>query len=424
MTYTALQYEDSVLPNDRTGTYNRLAGKYIHGIAACKVLDEETDTGDAPSPTLSIDRRAAEPLHRQVAKAVRRHIVDRDYASGAALPSETDLAGVFGVSRQTVRQALAQLASEGLLERVVGRGTFITTPRKARTGIVSCIVTRLHDELIARIVDGAEHVGRAAGLRLEVANALGDPDLERRCAESATVGADGVIIFATATEAATGTARMLQQGGLPFVLVDRAIASISADLVTADNVAGGALLARHLYDLGHRRVAIVRRAYDVASTVHEREQGFRSIFEDAGVPRADVPVIYAPGHLISAWDYLSLPSLADHPDVRAIAGGLAQLRPTAAFAINDITGVQTVLAAQSLGWGVPDTISVVGFGDDSQSRTCVPALTTVHQDASEMGRQAMGLLIERLAAPSLPARLVRLPVRLVQRASSGVCSAC
>jgi DNA-binding LacI/PurR family transcriptional regulator len=369
----------------------------------------------------AVDRNGATPLHRQVTNALRRSILEGGYPVGTALPSETELALAFGVSRQTIRQALGPLAGEHLLERVVGRGTFVAARRRPRTGVIACIVTRLVDEMIARLVDGAERAGRAAGLRLEVANALGDPELERRSAESAAASADGVVIFATGGTAAIATGALLQRTGTPFVLVDRGIPDLSADLVTADNVRGGALAAEHLLGLGHRQIALIRRRDDGVTTVVEREHGFLTALEEAGVPRQEVATVVAPGRMVTAWDYLRLPSLAEHPDIAAIAAGLAQFGPTAAFAVNDITALQTVLAARSLGWGVPGRLSVVGFGDDSHARTCVPALTTIRQDPSEMGRQAMDLLIARLAEPSRAATIIHLPVSFVARESSGPC---
>jgi len=166
-------------------------------------------------------------------------------------------------------------------------------------------------------------------------------------------------------------------------------------------------------------MVVVRRQGDDISTVEEREHGFRAAFAAAGITTEDTPSIFAPGHLISAWDYLRLPSLADHPDVYAIAASLKRLRPTAAFAINDITGVLTILAAHRLGWRVPETLSVVGFGDDSHSLTTYPPLTTIHQDPLEMGRQAMLLLVDRLETPAGEPRVIRLPVHLVVRAVRG-----
>jgi GntR family transcriptional regulator len=66
----------------------------------------------------------------------RKHVLVREYVRsvivnaepGTPAPSERDLAEQFGVARMTVRHAIDALVAQGLLERVAGRGTFVTTP--------------------------------------------------------------------------------------------------------------------------------------------------------------------------------------------------------------------------------------------------------------------------------------------------------
>jgi GntR family transcriptional regulator len=66
-----------------------------------------------------------------------KHVAVREYvrdlllgaAPGTAAPSERELVERFGVARMTVRQAIDALVSDGLLERVPGRGTFVAEPR-------------------------------------------------------------------------------------------------------------------------------------------------------------------------------------------------------------------------------------------------------------------------------------------------------
>jgi len=67
------------------------------------------------------------PLHRQVYLVVRDAINRGEYGPGAALPPEEELAKRFGVSRVTVRTALAALARDGLIHRRQGRGTFVSS---------------------------------------------------------------------------------------------------------------------------------------------------------------------------------------------------------------------------------------------------------------------------------------------------------
>lgn len=73
-------------------------------------------------------RHGSAPLYQQVADRLRRKIAAGDYAVGAQLPSEEDLCQEFGVSRITVRAALAQLVDAHLLRRQRGKGTFVAPP--------------------------------------------------------------------------------------------------------------------------------------------------------------------------------------------------------------------------------------------------------------------------------------------------------
>lgn len=72
------------------------------------------------------DRRSAVARWGQVARELRHQIEQQELQPGAQLPSENELAEIYGVSRITVRQALSVLAEEGLVERRHGTGTFVS----------------------------------------------------------------------------------------------------------------------------------------------------------------------------------------------------------------------------------------------------------------------------------------------------------
>ena len=80
--------------------------------------------------TASISRL---PLYRQIEEAVRERIRSGELQPGAQVATETELMVEYGVSRATVRQALAGLVAEGLLEIRRGLGTFVTAPRFEHT---------------------------------------------------------------------------------------------------------------------------------------------------------------------------------------------------------------------------------------------------------------------------------------------------
>lgn len=79
------------------------------------------------SPILEAD--SASPLYRQLMRRLRADIAAGVYPAHSRIPSEQALCEGYGVSRVTVRKALAELTREGLLQRQQGKGTFVSAPR-------------------------------------------------------------------------------------------------------------------------------------------------------------------------------------------------------------------------------------------------------------------------------------------------------
>src|SRR5215216_1198420 len=78
-----------------------------------------------------IDRRSPVPFYFQLKQLIRDEIAGGGWRPGERIPSEHALCDYFSVSRTTVRQALAELESEGLLHKEKGRGTFVAEPRSS-----------------------------------------------------------------------------------------------------------------------------------------------------------------------------------------------------------------------------------------------------------------------------------------------------
>jgi len=110
--------------------------------------------------------RQRELKHVQVREHVRALIADAP--PGSAAPSERELVAHFGVARMTVRQALDALVSEGLLERMPGRGTFVAR-RKPRIGVINSYSEEMRRRgflpesltLLARVEQAGPGVARA-----------------------------------------------------------------------------------------------------------------------------------------------------------------------------------------------------------------------------------------------------------------------
>jgi len=78
--------------------------------------------------TIDLDRSSPEPLHRQLARFLEDAIRRGQFKPGDRLDSESMLTTRFGVSRITLRQAVASLVNAKLLVRKQGKGTFVTVP--------------------------------------------------------------------------------------------------------------------------------------------------------------------------------------------------------------------------------------------------------------------------------------------------------
>ncbi|WP_194919367.1 GntR family transcriptional regulator [Catenulispora rubra] len=87
---------------------------------------------------------ASQPLYERIEKQLRRRLDSA--ADGDPFPSEPRLAEEFGVSRMTVRAALAGLERDGMLERVPGRGSFV---RKGAAHRPVGVLLSFHDQALA-----------------------------------------------------------------------------------------------------------------------------------------------------------------------------------------------------------------------------------------------------------------------------------
>jgi GntR family transcriptional regulator, transcriptional repressor for pyruvate dehydrogenase complex len=105
--------------------------------------------------TVAFEQLHLEPAYRKVAAALLVRITDRSLATGDRLPSELELARQFGVNRSTVREAMRELESAGVLRRQ--RGSKLMMVSRPETEIVADGVSRalaLHDVSIRHVFDG------------------------------------------------------------------------------------------------------------------------------------------------------------------------------------------------------------------------------------------------------------------------------
>jgi LacI family transcriptional regulator len=198
----------------------------------------------------------------------------------------------------------------------------------------------------------------------------------------------------------------LRTNGFPFVVVDpRTATPRDIAAVSATHFAGARSVARHLVELGHRRIGVLAGPHNWLAA-QARLAGHASALADVGV--LPTPELVRPGEPTTGFGYRAAGELLDLPD-----------RPTALVGFNDKIAVGALAAAGERGLRVPADLSVAGFDDIDLAQATSPRLTTVRQPLQEMGRMAVGLLVRLLERHRLDALHVELSTELVIRESTG-----
>jgi DNA-binding LacI/PurR family transcriptional regulator len=190
---------------------------------------------------------------------------------------------------------------------------------------------------------------------------------------------DGILLVAPPTS--SDMLEGLAASGRPLVAIS-APPQPGIPVVDVDNYSGAKMSARHIIELGHKRIAAILGDTDLAAFA-PRHQGFCDALEEAGLPRK--PDWIVPSRFDG--------SLAFEQTCTLLRG---REPPTAICAGNDSIAIAVLDAARSLGVHVPQQLSVVGFDDSPFAAVVTPTLTTIRQPLHAIGACAATLLIERM----------------------------
>jgi DNA-binding LacI/PurR family transcriptional regulator len=148
---------------------------------------------------------------------------------------------------------------------------------------------------------------------------------------------------------------------------------------------------RHLYDLGHRKIAFMKgQRYSLDSEA--RWEAIVRIAKELGIAIRPELCIYLEKNLWS-------PELG-YPPVRELLSRTHDF--TAMFCFNDTAAIGAIRAIEDAGLNCPRDISVIGFDDIIVAEYFNPRLTTVRQPLHKMGWTAAQLLIKRIQCPDEP----------------------
>ena len=329
-----------------------------------------------------------------------------------ARPTIYDVARLAGVSTATVSRALndtGQIAPATRLaidEAVAQLGYHPNTAARSlvtrSTQTIALLLPDITNPFYAALASGVQERALESGHTMLLCTTEGDPEHEEHYLGLLRAKqVDGVLVDGLVLPPARIT--RFVRDGLPIVCLDRDIDSTLVPLVQVNNRLGARLATEHLLSLGHTRVAHVAGAAELRIS-EERIAGYRDAHNAMGIP-VDAELL-AVGSFTEEGGYEAMESLLLGPSF------------TAVFAANDLSALGVLSALSESGRAVPDDVSVVGFDDLRLSRYTTPPLTTIHQPAAEIARQATGLLLELAAGRTVDRMLHLLEPELVVRRST------
>jgi LacI family transcriptional regulator len=271
--------------------------------------------------------------------------------------------------------------------------------RKRQTFSIGVLVPELSDSYATQVLDGVEEFLIEEGYFYLTASHRRKPDLieeyPRMLMERSV---EGFIVIDTILEKSLS---------LPVVVVagHRKIEGVTNVLL--DQKRAAELALRHLYQLGHRKIAFMRGGSH-SSDADDRWACLMAVARD-------LKLVIPPENAVQLELKVSTPELGFAPANDLIARGGDF---TALVAYNDVSAIGAIRAFMNHGFRVPEDISVVGFDDLQGAAFHNPSLTTIRQPLQQMGAVAARILLQRIRGQATFPDVVPIHPELVIREST------
>ncbi|REE55455.1 GntR family transcriptional regulator of arabinose operon [Paenibacillus taihuensis] len=347
------------------------------------------------------------PIYQVIQDYIKNQITTGIWKTGDQIPTEKELMEQFDVSRITVSNALTGLTKEGWLYRIQGKGSYVQEMKKqpaqstAGSGyglqlgdqqaesrrIIGLIMPNSSDFFSIRLSSGIRKALSQTGYNLVLM--FSDNSTEREAVairELLGMGAAGLIIFPADAETYNEEILRLKLDRYPFVIIDRYLSGIDTHYIGSDGVEASRLAVNHLYELGHRDIAICSDVPLSTTSIEQRVSGYMKALKERGE-------MINPALMLTEFyvDHDETEIDQQHPLFRYVKNGLA----TAYIALNGYMAMHLYKIVRFLGLEVPKDLSIVTFDSLSPSKE-FNFFTYIDQHEDEVGRIAVEQLLDLL----------------------------
>jgi DNA-binding LacI/PurR family transcriptional regulator len=214
---------------------------------------------------------------------------------------------------------------------------------------------------------------------------------------------DGVILFSLHGD--DPLPAHLQSRGIPVVVGGEPPERARVSYVDNDNHGGAVAAVKHLIDQGRTTIATITGPLDMPAAV-TRRRAYRDALRGVG-RKLDTDLEEDGGFTREGGERAMEALLLRCPNLDAV------------FAASDLMAAGALSALYAAGRRVPEDVAVVGFDDSVIALSTQPSLSSVRQSMEVMGRELVGVLLQRIEARDHVVRRVVLETELIVRQSSG-----
>ncbi|MEH7308617.1 GntR family transcriptional regulator [Neobacillus drentensis] len=244
------------------------------------------------------------PLYEKIYLNLLKQIETGQLQLRDQVPTEKELADQYQVSRITSKKALDKLVQIGAIERIRGKGSFVSdtlpdfgalVPKnddeqsvrqgQAVNGLIGVIIPEFFSDFFGRkMLRNIEKRCSELSLNLLVKLTYGSQEEEEEAINTMIQHqVKGIIIYPVNGQHYTASLLRLVLEGFPLVLIDRHLKGIPACAVYTDNKTAAQSLTQYLFSQGHKHIAFVSPPEEFTSSIEERIQGFMTAYSQKGI---------------------------------------------------------------------------------------------------------------------------------------------
>jgi LacI family transcriptional regulator len=328
-------------------------------------------------------------------------------------PTIIDVARVAGVSKSTVSLVLQESALVKGETRALVKAAMASTGyvynraaanlRTANVGLIGLVINDLRNPFFTEFATSAQMAFSEHGYATVIANTDENPTLQAQVVNSMIEHGVSALVISPTYGSEEFTFGPLVKAGIPAMQVLRQV-DARTDLFPFSSLAypdGGRQAARHLIDMGARRIAFIGGLTERPIT-RERLSGYLEVMQEA-----DLEAMTLHGRATRAFGVeAAIRLVAEFPSVDA------------AICYNDLTALGMMSGLARKGVSVGKDFRLVGFDDIEECAQVWPPLSSVRCDIAAFGRNAATTILDWLERGVQPAAEARAPVSLIIRASS------